>query len=219
MITEEELKEKQKKALEKPKYKRSSIKVDEIQSNDLTPLFEMAFTGLKRTAPATKYTDDKKGLELFKKLSMEYLEELQKANETASENNNMRLVPDIESWGLYLGISRITINNYEKNYNDDWKAFIGRFKNGITAFKKSLAFNSKIPPVLAIFDLANNSDYYNSSEFTIKTENNSNNAVYYLPSERMEKLRLDRPTEQDLIENPDLKIEKDLDLTELPKFN
>lgn len=214
MIVENELREMQEQALKKPSYKRKTVQPEQINDNDLTPLFDMALKGLTRHA---KYTNDEIGLNAFKELSIEYLKELATANETASENGNMRLCPDIESWAMYLGISRTTIYNYESTYNDDWKTFIADFKNTITSFKKSLAFAGKFSPVLLIFDLTNNSKYYNSSEFNIKSETTPKDTVYLLPSEQAYKLGLQQVGEKETVSVPDLKeSENNLDINSLP---
>ena len=81
----------------------------------------------------------------------------------------MRLIPDVESWATYLGITRKTILNYEKR-GEDWQNAIAFYKGIITACKKQLALAGKMPPVLAIFDLTNNSDYVNASEFRLSAE-------------------------------------------------
>ena len=213
MIVENELVEMQQKALEKPKYKRKTVQTEPIKDNDLSPLFDMAISGINRKA---KYTNDEMGLKAFTDLSIEYLLKLSEANEKASENDNMRLVPDIESWATFLGISRATIYNYEKNYNEDWKEFIDRFKNAITGFKKSLAFAGKFNPVLLIFDLTNNSKYYNSSMFTIKSETQTDDTVYKLPTERQEKLMLDDLKEQEKEKSYLSESKQEEDLEPLP---
>lgn len=217
MIVENELKEMQQQALRKNSYKRKTVQPEEINNNDLSPLFDMAIKGLTRHA---KFTNDEQGLNSFIELSTEYLRELATANETANENGNMRLVPDIESWAMYCGISRTTIHNYEHNYNDEWKAFIVKFKNTITSFKKSLAFAGKFSPVLLIFDLTNNNGYYNSSEFNIKAETVQKDTIYHLPSERTRALGLGQPEEETEKESnkssvPDLNN----DVLDLPRFD
>ena len=215
MIVENDLIEMQDKALKKPTYKRKTMQQQEdIKTGDLSPLFDMAIKGLSRQA---KYTNDEIGLNSFKELSMEYMKELNIANQNANENGTMRLVPDVESWAMYCGVSRSSINNYERNYNEDWKAFITDFKNAITSFKKSLAFAGKFSPVLLIFDLTNNNGYYNSSEFNIKAETVQKDTCYLLPSERARALGLKKIEETETINssNPDLEKE----LSELPRFD
>ena len=86
-----------------------------------------------------------------------------------NRQGEMRLIPDVESWATYLGITRKTILNYEKR-SEDWRNAIAFYKGIITACKKQLALAGEMPPVLAIFDLTNNSDYVNSSEFRLSAE-------------------------------------------------
>lgn len=62
----------------------------------------------------------------------------------------------------------MTILTYEKTRGEDWKQFIGLMKSAIVACKKQLAFRQKIPTVLIIFDLVNNADYFNVSEYKLQ---------------------------------------------------
>lgn len=74
---------------------------------------------------------------------------------------------------MYLGITRKTLNLYQKERGTDWKDAIDLVKNAIMSVKKELAFHQQIPTVYAIFDQVNNSDYRNVSEFKLvpETEN------------------------------------------------
>jgi hypothetical protein len=69
-----------------------------------------------------------------------------------------------------MGISRMTLLNYERLRSDEWVEFISLVKTALTSAKKQLAFRQKIPTVLAIFDLCNNSNYVNSSEFKLEAQ-------------------------------------------------
>lgn len=115
------------------------------------------------------YEDSEIGLRRFRKDSENYLEYVKAVNESAAQNGAGGAVPDIESWAAHLGITRMTINRYERR-GSDWEETISSMKGIITACKKQLALAGKMPPVLAIFDLTNNSGYINASEFKLVGE-------------------------------------------------
>lgn len=115
------------------------------------------------------YEDSQEGLERFRKDSENYLTYVQATNESAAQNNTGGAIPDIEAWAAHLGITRMTISRYERR-GGDWETTIANMKGIITACKKQLALAGKMPPVLAIFDLTNNSGYINASEFKLTTE-------------------------------------------------
>lgn len=115
------------------------------------------------------YEDSQEGLERFRKDSENYLEYVKATNESASQNGVGGSIPDIEAWAAHLGITRMTISRYERR-GGDWETTIANMKGIITACKKQLALAGKMPPVLAIFDLTNNSGYINASEFKLTTE-------------------------------------------------
>ncbi len=116
------------------------------------------------------YPDDQIGLEAFRHDTEAYFTYCKEQNELAAQNNTNAVVPDIESWAAYLGTTRRTILRYEKSRGKEWQQAISAAKEIITACKKQLAFIGKMPPVLAIFDLTNNGDYVNASEFKLATE-------------------------------------------------
>lgn len=115
------------------------------------------------------YEDSQEGLERFRKDSENYLTYVQATNESAARDNVGGAIPDVEAWAAHLGITRMTISRYERR-GGDWKTTIANMKGIITACKKQLALAGKMPPVLAIFDLTNNSGYINASEFKLVGE-------------------------------------------------
>lgn len=115
------------------------------------------------------YEDSQEGLERFRKDSESYLTYVQATNESAARDNVGGAIPDVEAWAAHLGITRMTISRYERR-GGDWETTIANMKGIITACKKQLALAGKMPPVLAIFDLTNNSGYINASEFKLTTE-------------------------------------------------
>lgn len=151
--------------LPKKQYKRR-FEVTEIDKNDLEAVLDMGVASLK--GHRAKYPETPDGLEQFKQTTYEYFEYVQNCNK--EDDREHKLIPDIESWAVFLGITRMTLLTYEKTRNAEWQDFILRGKDLITAAKKQLIFRQKIPAVIGIFDLTNNSGYVNASEFKLKPE-------------------------------------------------
>ena len=150
--------------LEKARPKLNEVA---IIADDLNSILDMSIRSIKMGRPA-RFPDTEQGLEDFKMASVNYLEYIRETNNNPDNEHN--LIPDIESWATYLGTTRMTILTYEKSRGEDWKEFIALVKGAITAMKKQLAFRQKIPTLLAVFDLTNNSGYVNTSEFKLQTD-------------------------------------------------
>lgn len=163
------------KPLARPKLQDISIVPD-----DLAAILDMSIKSIKMGRPS-KFPETEQGLEDFKQASIEYLEYVRNTNN--NPDNEHSLIPDIESWATFLGTTRMTILNYEKTRDENWNDFISLIKGAITAAKKQLAFRQKIPTVLALFDLTNNSGYVNSTEFKLAPE---------LPQEKAKPLTVDQ---------------------------
>lgn len=146
---------------------RPKLKDIPILASDLDAVLDMSITSIKMGRNA-KFPDTEQGLEDFKQCSIDYLEFVRNTNNDPTNEN--KLIPDIESWATFLGTTRQTILTYEKQRSEEWQEFIALIKGAITSCKKQLAFRQKIPTVLALFDLTNNSGYVNSSEFKLSPE-------------------------------------------------
>ena len=73
--------------------------------------------------------------------------------------DGVRLIPDIEGFCCFAGISRDTLNDWERTRPGEYSDTIKRFKTGIAAYKKQLALNGKIPPIVFATDFNNNHGY------------------------------------------------------------
>lgn len=146
---------------------RPKLKNIPILASDLDAVLDMSIRSVKLGRPAA-FPDTQQGLNDFKEASISYLEHIREVNNNPDNDN--KLIPDVEGWATFLGTTRKTILMYQKTRDDGWKEFIELIKGSITACKKQLAYRQKIPTVLAIFDLCNNSDYINSSEFKLVPE-------------------------------------------------
>lgn len=140
----------------------------DLSPEDTSPILEMACACLKnRGGHPYTYANNQAGLETFKKSSELYFLNLKEANSNLDEKH--QIIPDIEGYALHLGIDRSTLLRY-RNRSEQWKAMIDYYKNVIAFCKKQLALRGKIPAVLAVFDLSNNHQYVNTSEFKLTTE-------------------------------------------------
>ena len=136
-----------------------------LEKDDMTAVLTLVRHSLaEHRGAAAKYENTAEGLERFKDKTMEYLQCIDDVNRGLEAGKHM--VPDLESWALYCGICRKTLFNYESR-GGEWRMFVRQVKDGLTAIKKQLAFRGKLPPVVLFFDLTNNSDYVNASEFKI----------------------------------------------------
>lgn len=73
--------------------------------------------------------------------------------------DGVRLIPDIEGFCAFAGISRDTLNDWERTRPGEYSDTIKRFKTGIAAYKKQLAFAGKIPAIVFATDFNNNHGY------------------------------------------------------------
>ena len=146
-------------------YKRKGYEPDLSDSDNVQAVTDILIDTIKKNRSCA-FEDSEQGLLEFKEKTLEYLQYIKETN--ANEELNKKVMVDIESWACYLGITRATIANYERLRGDNWKHFISVVKNGIAAAKKEAAFHSQLQPMIAVFDLANNHDYKNTSEFKVE---------------------------------------------------
>lgn len=119
-------------------------------------------TGYRGTAV---YPDDDAGFKAFCDTTVSFFENLEAANQ--NREIKQQLIPDIELWACYLGLSRQSVWIYEKR-GGRWAEYIRRVKDLIAAGKKQLALHGTIPSLLAVFDLVNNHGYQNTNEFKLQ---------------------------------------------------
>lgn len=147
-------------------YKRQGYAPDLSESDNVMVVADILLETVKAGRPAA-FPDSVEGLESFKQCTIDYLEYVKRANESGIEK---KVMIDVESWACFLGITRATIATYERTRGEPWQQFIAVVKNGVAAAKKEAAFHSQIQPMIAVFDLANNHHYINTSEFKVAVE-------------------------------------------------
>lgn len=152
--------------IKEKEYKRRGYAPDLTDSDNVAAVTNILLETIKAGRPAA-YPETEQGLEDFKKATVDYLEYVQRTNESGIEK---KVMVDIESWACYLGITRATICSYERTRGEPWQQFIAVVKNGIAAAKKEASFHGQLQPMIAVFDLANNHSYKNTSEFKLEVE-------------------------------------------------
>lgn len=156
------------KTTELQRYKDAKAKCLPMETDDTTAILDMIIDkSTERMGRPCQYPNDKKGLEEFIQNTVSYFEYVNGVN--SSEGVDKKLIPDIESWAVFLGITRATIFNYEQRGNE-WREVIAYYKNAIASIKKQLALTFKIPPMIMAFDFTNNHGYCNTNEFKLTTE-------------------------------------------------
>ena len=141
-----------------------------LEQGDLSDTLSMAIDmTLKRNGRPSTYPMTVKGLDTFIQNSIDYFDFVKTAN--MDDNADMRTIPDVESWCVFLGITRVTLLSYKKR-NAEWQQTIDYFIEIIAACKKQMALNYKIPPVAFVFDFTNNHHYVNASEFKLPENTN-----------------------------------------------
>lgn len=154
--------------LRRSKVKCGRRDCEPLQTGDMTASLTLILDSMKRYGgKPCKYPPTPEGLELFIQRSEEFFQYAAELN--ARPDIEKKLILDVESWTVYIGISRQTLFDYAKR-GGTWLEVINYIKNIINESKKQLALNYKIPPVLYMFDAANNHDYANTTEF--KVQNN-----------------------------------------------
>ena len=93
---------------------------------------------------------------------------------TEKNISGMKIVPDVEGFCAFSGISRETLNNWENgttNKPNDFVDAIKRLKNTMAFVKKQLALTGKMPPIVAAMDFNNNHGYTQRQEHVITANN------------------------------------------------
>lgn len=136
--------------------------------SDIEAISDIVRTALKNTGgrPAV-FPNTKDGIQDFRTQSISYFDYVAQVN--AGREAEKALIPDVENWSAYLGLTRQSIFRYEQR-SEEWKDTIQLFKNAIAAYKKEMALHYKIPPMVFAFDMANNHNYINTSEFKMTVE-------------------------------------------------
>lgn len=157
----------------------------QLETDDLTAILNMTIKSIEaRGGRPAEYANSAQGLEEFRQTTLDFFAYVNEVN--ANPEIERKLIPDIESWATFLGVTRNTILSYEQR-SLEWKSTIQTFKNAIAAAKKQLAMTYKIPPMVYVFDATNNHGYVNSNEFKLIPEQPKQNNNNVFDTENLQK--------------------------------
>ncbi|MBP5710718.1 MAG: hypothetical protein J6W84_07060, partial [Bacteroidales bacterium] len=128
---------------------------------------------LEQRRKGARYPDDAAGLELFNRTSEDYFRAVVEQNQSCDEPAEM-LIPSVESWAAYLGVSRQSIFRYKHERGEEWTRTIEYYINLIGACKSEAASHGRLNAVVYIFDCVNNSrgeyGYVSTNEIKLQVE-------------------------------------------------
>lgn len=136
---------------------------EEIETERAVALCDMMLDGFKT---AIKETEKRGG----RPRKLETVEEFQQVAENYINYirdkalQGVRLIPDVEGFCSFAGISRDTLNDWERTRPGVYSDTIKMLKNTIAAYKKQLAFNGEIPPIVFATDFNNNHGYTQAAQ-------------------------------------------------------
>lgn len=90
----------------------------------------------------------------FRAVIIEYFDYIGDSNDAGAN-----LIPDVEGFCTFAGISRETLNDWQRSRPGEFSETIGDLKNAIASCKKQLALRGKIPPIVFATDFNNNHGY------------------------------------------------------------
>ena len=103
---------------------------------------------------------------------IEYWNYLMEANA-----KKIALLPDLEGMCAFLGITRNTLLEWERNDVRGFASTIEQAKNDIAACKKQIGLHGKIPPIIMAMDFNNNHGYTQRQEVIVTPNNPLGDAV------------------------------------------
>ena len=151
-------------------WNKAATDILPITPNDsMQTAIQMGLESLERisSGQAPVYPNTEEGLQEFRKYTERYFHLIHDHN-TALDPEERAMLPDVEGWAVFCGISRVTLFTYEKR-GGEWGRYIGLVKDVIASAKKAAANDYKTPPVFTIFDLKCNHDYIEKTELKITT--------------------------------------------------
>lgn len=138
-------------------------KATKLETGDSKAIEELVISSIRKCGGRPSYYPDTlEGMELFRSETLKYFEHIETVNSDPAIEK--KIIPDIESWAVFLGTTRQTLWEYGQR-NQEWYELIQFYKDSIFAIKKQMGEHGKIPQVLLIFDACNNFGYKNTSTF------------------------------------------------------
>lgn len=143
--------------------------VGDTQTIALCDMMRRGFFGIEETAEGGE-VQRKPGrprkietVEAFTEIVEKYISYIEE-----QAKKGVRLIPDIEGFCCFAGISRDTLNDWERTRPGEYSDTIKRFKNAVASYKKQLALDGKIPPLVFATDFNNNHGYVQQTKIDIQ---------------------------------------------------
>lgn len=133
-----------------------------IAEDELVTMLEFEKNNMQRAAKRNGRPPIFESVEQLQEQIIAYWDYLAKAN-----REQVKLIPDVEGLCSFLGINRDTLNDWERNNYKGFSVTIKTTKNAIAAFKKQLALQGKIPPIVFATDFNNNHGYTQKQEMIV----------------------------------------------------
>lgn len=153
--------------------RQSNQKGDPEQTRVLLETFRRGFLGevkteeggvvVQRRGQPPKYPT----ISSFVDAINDYLEYI---NDTFN-NTGVELIPDVEGLCAFIGISRDTLNEWERSRPPEYSDVIKAVKTQIAAYKKQLGMQGRIPAVVLAIDFNNNHGYLQQQTIDIRATN------------------------------------------------
>lgn len=157
-------------------YKHGRGDLVERSRGDLSESLEMCCKAFEWTnGTMAKYPPDDEGFIMFRDRAKKYFEDLYEYNK-CDDPNKYSVIADVEGFCVYMGISRQLLSKY-RSRGGRWTELIDYVRTLIAMNKKQLGLSGKIPAVAFVFDMTNNHDYYNTSEFRMSAVENNNTII------------------------------------------
>lgn len=118
-------------------------------------LADLLLMSLEQRRKGVQYPDNAEGLELFNRTSEDYFRAVVEQNRSVDEPAEM-LIPSVESWAAYLGVSRQSIFRYKHERGEEWTRTVEYYINLVGACKSEAASHGRLNPMLYVFDQINN---------------------------------------------------------------
>lgn len=135
--------------------------------NEIVTVVDIGLRAIKatkyRSGSAPLYSPDSEGLKEFTEKIEAYFEALNQVN--ADRDSKNAVLPDIEGLCLYLGFTRKTLNQYQRERSVEWQNVIALAKETVLSVKKQMLASGKGNSLGLLFDIINNSDYRSTNEF------------------------------------------------------
>lgn len=138
--------------------------------DDMSEVIKMGLEAVKRYGGRqATYPNTPEGIESFYQNAVSYFERINQIN-SCKDPDVKRVAPDFEGLAIWCGISRVTLFNYEQR-GGEWAEMISIFKTLITSARKQLVTSYQVPPMWEIFNLVNNTGYYqNTNQIILSTD-------------------------------------------------